>query len=332
MKLNRRHFLKAAAALSSAKLIEPALAAAEELAATDTSAEGLPRRILGKTKVPVTILGLGCAYISHDNATVAQTRATLEAALEEGIRYFDTAPDYVLSEERIGPVLAPVRDRIFLVTKLDHIDAESAEKDLANSLKLLKTTHVDLLLLHGLGLPGWQDTDTLLGNRGALRYLFDAKEKGLTRFIGFSTHPQHPAALKVFAAAGTDLDVVMPFVNYISRTENNEEQRIVERARKIGLGVTAMKVLGGSGQMADDYDRALRYTLSVPGVNCALIGVRNVAQVKRAVQAAKAFRPMTSTEMEETIAIGRRLIESRSKKAAMLNQHRERDCGATVES
>ena len=69
--------------------------------------------------------------------------------MEGGIRYFDTAPNYFLSEERLGPALAPVRDTVFLATKLDHPDAKAAEQDLMTSLKLLKTDHVDLLLLHG---------------------------------------------------------------------------------------------------------------------------------------------------------------------------------------
>jgi predicted aldo/keto reductase-like oxidoreductase len=328
MHLTRRKFVQLTAVAAASLPGTASICAAAPEAAT----EGLPRRTLGKTKESVTILGLGCAYLSHDRTardrrgSEAHARAIIDAALEGGIRYFDTAPNYFLSEERLGPALAPVRDRVFLATKLDHADAKGAEEDLARSLKLLKTDHVDLLLLHGLGLETFEDLEALQTPSGALTYLRHAKEKGLTRFIGFSSHPPRMAAQRLFATAN-DLDVIQVFVNYISRAENNVEQHLVDFARRSDLGVIAMKVLGGDGQLADDYDRAFRYTLSVAGVHCALIGASSPAEVKRAVQAAKAFRPLTDTEMREAIAHGRELHESKSRKAALLRRHRDRDCG-----
>jgi uncharacterized protein len=305
--------------------------------AADTATDGLPRRILGKTKESVTILGLGGAWLAYDKtardhrATEARTRSIIDAALEGGIRYFDTAPNYFLSEERLGPALAPVRDKVFLVTKLDHADAKTAEQDLTTSLKLLKTDHVDLLFLHGLGLDTFEDLHALQAKDGALTYLRQAKEKGLTRFIGFSSHPVQMSAQRTFALAA-DIDVIQPFVNYVSRAENNVETILVDFARQHNIGVTAMKALGGDGQLADDYDRAFRYTLSVPGVHCALIGAASVEQVQRAVKAAREFRPLTATEMNEAIALGRHLFESKSKKAALLRRHSKQDLGGFAES
>ncbi len=310
--------------------------AGKALAAEPASAEGgLPRRVLGSTKEAVTILGLGCAWISHDQKTAASrnrvtkesyTRSIIEAALEGGIRYFDTAPNYVVSEERLGPALAPVRDQVFLAMKLDHADAKTAEQDLATSLKLLKTDHVDLLLLHGLGLKTFQNHEALLAKDGALTFLRRAKEKGLTRFIGFSSHPNKIAAQREFATA-PGLDVIQCFVNPISRAENRVEETLVEFARQRDMGVVAMMVLGGDGQLASDYDRAFRYGLSVPGVSCVLIGASSPAEVRRAVQAAREFRPLTGEEMKETIALGQKLYESKSKKAALLRRHQHRDLG-----
>lgn len=299
-----------------------------------TPAAGLPRRILGKTKEPVTILGLGCAYIGRDatrrncKASEAYTRAIIEAALAGGIRYFDTAPNYFLGEERLGPALAPVRDKVFLTTKLDHADAKTAEQDLANSLKLLKTDHVDLLLLHGLGLDTFRDLEAVQGKEGVLAFLHQAREKGLTRFIGFSSHPQWMSSQRAFAATA-GIDVIQPWLNYVTRAESHVEEIMVEFVQQRGIGVVAMKVLGGEGQLADDYDRAFRYALSVPGVGCALVGANTVAQVKRAVQAAREFRPLTEEEMKETIALGRKLYESKSRKAALLRQHYHGDWGNT---
>ena len=77
--------------------------------------------------------------------------------------------------------------------------------------------------------------------------------------------------------------------------------------------------------MADDYGRAFRYALSVPEAQCALIGAGSPQEVKRAVQAAKDFKPMTAQEMKETIAPGRKHYESGTKKVALLNRHLPRD-------
>lgn len=324
--LPRREFL-AAITVGATAIVGASAAAESGSAPAKSDSEGMQRRTLGKTKEPVTILGLGCAWIAREDSTERQTRQTIETALEGGVRYFDTAPNYPNSESRLGPALAADRDKVFLVTKLEHTDARTAEQDLVQSLRLLRTDHVDLLLMHGLGLPRWDETQTILGKGGVMEFLRQAKSKGLTRFIGASVHPPHLTAQKVLDAVGLELDVVMPWVNYISRIENNAEDQVVAKANQLDLGVVAMKTLGGDGQLADDYDRAFRYALSVPGVHCALVGARNVQQVRRALQAAREFHPFTPQEMQETIALGRRLLESKSKKAAQLRRHVRHDLG-----
>ena len=323
--ITRRNFLKWALVGVAAKL--GACSESETEAPQDKpAAGGLPRRILGRTKQPVTILGLGCAYIARD-ADEAGSRATVEAALEGGVRYFDTSPDYKLSEQRLGPVLAPVRDEIFLVTKINFADAQGAEGDLTRSLKLLKTDHVDLLLQHCVGTQfNAGQVRTMLAKGGALEYLRKAKARGLTRFIGISIHRPFEPALMLMNGSD-EWDVIMPFVSFLSAARIDAERHIVARARRDGLGVAAMKVLGGHGQLADDYDRAFRYALTVPGVACAVIGVRNVDEVRRAVRAAKAFRPLTDAEMKQTIELGKQMVRERSPKVGLLERHLPRDLG-----
>ena len=288
---------------------------------------GMPRRVLGRTKESVTIVGLGCAY-AGGGIDEPKTRAIIEAALEGGIRYFDAAPEYTAAEKRLGPVVEPVRDECFLVTKTYAFDAKTAEEDLKGSLKRLRTDHVDLFLQHGVGLRPLEETEKVLWDGGSLGFMRKAKKDGLTRFIGMSVHARHPGAL-VLLDETDDWDVIMPFVNYVSRAQDQGEREIdglLPLARERNLGVVAMKVLGGNpGVLTDDYNRAFRYALSVPGVECALIGVRSVDQAKRAVKAAKGFKPFTDVEMAETIRLGEELVRARSAKAAMVYRHRDRD-------
>jgi len=322
----RRDFLKSALATGVAAKFAGHPGAPAEASRSDV----LPRRVLGRTKEPVAILGLGCAYIGS-GISETQTRAIIEAALEGGVRYFDAAPEYERAEERLGPIVAPLRDKVFLVTKTYALDAKNAEKDLAKSLKQLKTDHVDLFLQHAVGIKPTSTNRQILGKGGSLGFLRKAKRQGLTRFLGMSVHAPHAAALQLLDESD-EWDVVMPFINYVARAQQKREtenEELLTRARRDNLGIVAMKVLGGyPGKMSADYDRAFRYALSVPGVACALIGTRSAREVKRAVRAAKEFRPLTDAEMKETIRMGEEMVRSKSSKATMLYRHREKDFGS----
>ena len=320
MQQTRRAFLKSALAAGAAV---PVAASQEK---PDTHGE-MPQRVLGRTKERVTMLGLGCAY-AGGGIDEAATRAIIEAALEGGVRYFDAAPEYTAAEERLAPVIQPVRDECFLVTKTYAFDAKTAEQDLHGSLERLKTDHVDLFLQHGVGLKPTEETEQVLWDGGALECLVKAKKEGLTRFIGMSVHARHDGAMLLLEESG-EWDVVMPFVNYVAQAQTNGERIIaglLPHARKHSLGIVAMKVLGGNpGLLAHDYDRAFRYALSVPGVACALIGVRSVDQVKYAVRAAKQFRPFTEAEMQETIRLGQEMVRRKSAASTALYRHRDQD-------
>jgi predicted aldo/keto reductase-like oxidoreductase len=232
----------------------------------------------------------------------------------------------VRSERNLGHLLKGVRDEIFLVTKLDHVGAKDAERDLRQSLKLLRTDHVDLLLLHGVGLgDGWDDLDRILAPDGVLAVLRKAKRDGRTRFIGLSVHPPHGVAMKLLDHAD-DLEVAMPFLNAL--TVAKEGAAFPSRCHAMGMGLAAMKVLGGDGQLATDDARALRYTWSVPGVACALIGATKPEQVRWAARAAREFRPLSAVEMQQVTQAGARHVAAGSPECALLYPHFARDAGA----
>lgn len=327
MSATRREFLKRSLTCGAVAAFARGVDAAPETARVEGR---LPRRILGRTKESVTILGLGCAYAGAFTSE-RTTRAILEAAIEGGVRYFDAAPEYERAEERLAPVIKPMRDQVFLVTKTYERDAKGAEKDLATALGQLQTDHVDLFLQHAVGVKPISTNAEILGKGGSLEFLRKAKERGLTRFIGLSVHAPHAAALRLLDESDA-WDVAMPFVNYVDRAQrkaDGETENLLARARRGNVGVVAMKVMGGwPGKMADDYDRAFRYALSIPGVACALVGVRSVEEVERALRAARRFRPMTQAEMQETIRKGEEAVRAKSKTSAILYRHRERDFGS----
>jgi predicted aldo/keto reductase-like oxidoreductase len=146
-----------------------------------------------------------------------------------------------------------------------------------------------------------------------------------------SVHAPYAPALQLFLESD-EWDVIMPFINYISQAQQIgkvSEQELLAVARRRKLGIAAMKVLGGyPGKLSKDYDRAFRYALSIPGVVCAVIGIRSVQEMKRAIRAANEFRPLTDAEMKETVHMGEEMVRARSPEVVALDWHRKRDLGS----
>jgi len=172
-------------AVAGTVLAPPAALSAEPQ--IDLIGSVLPTRTLGKMGEKVTCLGLGGFHIGWlKNEAVAQ--ATIEKALEVGIRFFDNAEGYSKgrSEERYGKYLIPnYRDDIFLMTKTSAVDAQTARAHLEGSLRRLKTDHLDLWQIHALKDPA--DADARL-EAGILDVAIKAKEEGKVRHIGFTGH------------------------------------------------------------------------------------------------------------------------------------------------
>ncbi len=90
-----------------------------------------------------------------------------------------------------------------------------------------------------------------------------------------------------------------------------------------------MKVLGGApGKLAEDYDRAFRFALSCPGVACVLIGAGNADQVRRAVRAAREFRPLSQAEMDAAVESGKQLVRAGTSISRILERHEGADFGS----
>ena len=110
----------------------------------------------------------------------------LDKLLEYGINHIDTAPAYGDAELRVGSWMPQYRDQFFLATKTDKRTYQEAREQFYRSLDRLRVSHVDLLQMHNL-------TDVVyrefaMGSGGTLDFLIEAREEGLTRFIGITGH------------------------------------------------------------------------------------------------------------------------------------------------
>src|SRR5690349_6423241 len=113
----------------------------------------LPRRVLGRTKERVTLLGIGVAPLGSEKTSFKEAQEVVQAAIDHGIRYVDVSPDYGNAEAKLKAVLKSQRDRVFLVTKVnpDRQDSSGVQKQLEESLARMGVDHVDAVHIHNLG-------------------------------------------------------------------------------------------------------------------------------------------------------------------------------------
>jgi aryl-alcohol dehydrogenase-like predicted oxidoreductase len=122
----------------------------------------LPTRPLGRTGFDVTILGFGAMELRGaprgPEISDQEAERLLNGVLDAGINFIDTSIDYGRSEERIGNSIAHRRQEYFLASKCgcvvggaqgEHVHtAENIRRGVENSLRLLKTDHLDLVQFH----------------------------------------------------------------------------------------------------------------------------------------------------------------------------------------
>lgn len=238
---NRRNFLKSLAGITAGLSV-----AGNAFGKQDTSdrlGEVLPKRRLGRTNEYVTMLGTGGYHIGWTTERDAQE--VVEAALEGGVRFFDTAESYSSgrSEERYGNYLTPkYRDLIFLMTKSTGGDSKTVQEHLEGSLRRLKVDQIDLYQIHSITTP--QDVDDRISN-GVLDYLLKAKAEGKFKYLGFTGH-QNPFAHAhmLDVTAGSDIfDTVLMPVNVLDQTYFSFINNVLPKALDRDLGILAIKSL-----------------------------------------------------------------------------------------
>ena len=185
---------------------------------------------LGKTNLEVNKIGFGALPIQRRN--MDDSLAILNRAYESGIDFYDTARFYTDSEEKLGKAFEDVRDKIYLASKTAAEAPEDFWNDLETSLKELRTDYLDLYQHHNISFCPKEGDE--MANA-----MLEAKEEGLIKHIGITTHKitiAHEAL-----DSGLYETLQYPF-SYIS---GEEELKIVKRCKELDVGFIAMKAMGG---------------------------------------------------------------------------------------
>ena len=199
----------------------------------------LPKRILGKTGVEVTCLGLGGEGVLRTWGREAEARTVIDRALELGINYFESARAYSGSESYYGLSLGERRKEIFLTSKSHSRTSTGAREHLQATLANLKTDWIDLWQVHDL--RSEEDLSQVFGPRGAIEAFDRAKREGAVRFVGVTGHEDPGIILKALDLY--DFDTVLVPVNPAEPAFRSFLDSVLPEARRRNLGIIGMKVL-----------------------------------------------------------------------------------------
>lgn len=261
------------------------------------NSEIIPTRTLGKTGANIPILGLGGAGVLDNEKSKERADELLSYAVENGIKYFDTAYSYGKngsSEKALGRILPSVRDKVYINTKTRQRSYDGAMREFEASLKRLKTDYVECLQLHDLNTI--EELDQI--SDGAYKALSKLKSSGACKFIGATGHSNPYILLE--ACKRFDLDTILCVVNcadihFLSFIDN-----LLPYLKEKNIGVIAMKILAAKrlARVVSPKD-CIHYSLSIPGVNCGIIAAESKKQLKENIDAAKSFSKMSKKKKKE---------------------------------
>lgn len=230
---------------------------------------------LGRTGLRVSRLCFGGLIIGplQANLDVDSGSEVILRALELGVNFIDTAELYG-TYAHIREAVKKFGKKVVIATKSYAYTKEGAEQSLEKARKELDTDIIDIFLLHEQ-----ESRHTLRGHREALEYFLSAKEKGLIKAVGVSTHN-----IEVVDACAEmeEIDVIHPIVNMkgIGIGDGTIEDMLaaIQKAYAAGKGIYSMKPLGG-GNLLNSVKESLEYVLNIPYIHSIAVGMQTREEV-----------------------------------------------------
>jgi len=302
--VGRRDFLKSCLAATAAVgglVPKIAVASAEkDTLGPSYDAKGFPTRILGRTGVPVPVIGFGggsrfCRILAPEKSV-----EVLTYALDHGLYYWDTANQYgtkdFKSEERYGLVLKDRRREVFLATKVGERTYDGAMRQLEESLKRLQTDHLDIYQVHSVESPA--DVEAIGAKGGVLEALHKLRDQKVTRFIGFTGHADGEAMTALVNRF--DFDTMLIALNHHAAHKGDFEKGSMPAAAAKKMGIMAIKVIRPQETVAGvKPEELIRYALSLEHLHSAVIGHDSLDVLKKNIELVRNFQKMKAPEIQE---------------------------------
>ena len=271
-------------------------------ARSTTPVAEIPRRPFGKTGETVSALGLGGFHLGLVG-TERDATALVRTAIDEGVHFLDNAWEYHegKSEIRMGKALAGgYRDRVFLMTKVctHGRDAKTAMRQLEDSLRRLKTDHLDLWQVHEVAYAGDPQRHFMKG--GVIEALDLAKQKGLVRYVGFTGHKDPSLHLEMLSY-GYPFDSCQLPLNCFDASFRSFERLVLPELVRQGIAPIGMKSLGGEADAVKKRSvtavDAIAYAMSLP-VAVTVTGIDSMKVLRQNLRVAQGFTPLPPAELE----------------------------------
>ncbi len=304
----RREFLKKAGLVSAGLVLGGGYVAGGRRPAGSAASDAgghlgeMPMRRLGRTGAKVSIIGIGGSHIG-DAGSLENARRIIDEAIDNGVTFMDNAWEYHggRSEEWMGEALQGKRDKVFLMTKVcvHGRDAKVAMEQLEDSLRRLKTDHLDLWQIHEVIKP--EEPGIYFRPGGAVEALDKAKQQGKVRFVGFTGHKDPAIHLKMLSHKYAFDTCQMPLNCFDASHATSFEKQVLPELKRQRIAALGMKSLAGNAAPinagAVTLEQALHYAMSLP-VATVISGIDSVDKLRQNVQAARGFKQMSQSGMD----------------------------------
>ena len=313
--MDRRDFLKTATVAAAGSVASAgAQSTNSSLGIRRPESPNMIYRELGRTGERVSAIGMGGYHIGKQRDPDESIRL-LRSAIDRGITFMDNCWDYNggISEVRMGQALRDgYRQKVFLMTKIDGRDKNTAARQIEQSLGRLQTDVIDLLQFHEV--IRLDDPDVIFAPGGAIEAVQEAKHAGKIRYIGFTGHKDPSVHLRMFETAekhGFHFDTVQMPINVMDAHFRSFLNEVAPVALERGTAILAMKTFGDPYILESKTVtpmEALHFGLNSPA-SVVITGIDSSAILDQAFQAVQSFRPMARQQVAAILA--------KTKEAAM---------------
>ncbi len=241
--------------------------------------------------------------------------AVVEQVIAAGVNHIDVAPSYGMAEKLLGPWMPRIRDQFFLGCKTMERTKEGAVAEMRRSLDLLGVDSFDLYQIHAV--TNLDELDQATASGGALDAIIQARDEGLTRYIGITGHGVESPAVFLEALERFDFDSILFPLNFVQYAnpefrERSEELLRVCRQRDVGTMIIKSVCRGPWGEQEQIYNtwyqpfddieniqKSVNFALSQDVTGICTAGDRHILPM--VLEACENFTPLDGKEQDALI-------------------------------
>ena len=275
----------------------------------------MEKRKFGRTNHMSTVAIYGAAALYDGTPEMAEK--AMDYILDAGVNHIDIAPGYGKAEDLMGPWIEKTRDKFFLGCKTQLRTKVEAAAELRLSLEKLRTDKFDLHQLHAV--TSLSELDAVTSPGGALEAIIEAKEEGLTDYIGITGHGNQAPMVFLEALRRFEFDSVLFPINFVQFNIPEYKEKALEllkvcQEKEVGVMIIKAVAARPWGQNKHTYtcwyepfdtpemiQKSVDFALSQAGVT-GLCTTGDIKILPMFLKACENFVPMDQDDQENLIS------------------------------